>query len=213
MGAGTDGLGTPAFDSLCGVGFLSSIRFSVSLNSVSSSFGVLVMEKTFDVATDLRQFPEIAEFLGYYAASFSGMELTLWLLYGHILGMDENEAMVLLGSLQSFTLKHDAVSRIFERRRATYKDADEIAAALSEAKLVNAARNKFMHGLYLTDATYSEVRLLPFATDSTRLPKAQSQMRFIQVSVESIREEIQRIDSVHRRLSTITSKTRVETGS
>jgi hypothetical protein len=121
-----------------------------------------------DWVYDLEQHPEIAAKVGVFTARFAALEQILWKLYGIVLGSpDERGAMVLLGGLQSFTVKLDAIERY-----ATYRfdkdKAEKYKALFKLAKEINRFRNELAHGLYMTDDSKSVVLIDVYLTDPKR---------------------------------------------
>jgi hypothetical protein len=126
------------------------------------------LRKRFNEMTDLAPFPEIATLIGNYTAQFARFELSIWSAYGVVLGMEEDEVMVLIGDIQSFATKLTGVERFLLEKRNHIDFNLSIRKIFQSARQINTFRNKLVHGLYLTDKKRTAVYLLAFGTDPNR---------------------------------------------
>jgi hypothetical protein len=105
----------------------------------------------------LHEHPDIARHVGCYVATFSGLEMALWFLYAEILGTDFKGAVELLGEIQSFTVRLNAVERFAKHVNAV--DLGKYMAALEQARRVNTFRNLLMHGIYGISSITNELEI------------------------------------------------------
>jgi hypothetical protein len=82
--------------------------------------------------------------------------------------MEEDDAMILLGDLQSFSMKLTAIERFFLERKSHIEGNYSIKKILEKARSINSFQNKIAHSLYLTDKTHAKVFLLAFASDPNK---------------------------------------------
>jgi hypothetical protein len=148
----------------------------------------------FSRITDLVAFPEIARLIGIYTAQFGRMELVLWHAYGLVLNMEEDEAMILLGDLQSFAIKLTLVERYFLQKRNDMLGNYSIKLIFEQARIVNTFRNKIAHSQYLTDETNYKLFLQAFASDPNRvIPMStlvdSDKPNFFELSAERMKDE------------------------
>jgi hypothetical protein len=120
------------------------------------------------VITELVPFPGLARLIGIYTAQFARIELSLWQTYGLVLGIDEDDAMILFGDLQSFATKLTAIERYFIERRNHIPGNYLTKMIFNEVRAINTFRNKISHGLYLTDKEATKVFVLGFGSDPKR---------------------------------------------
>jgi hypothetical protein len=158
------------------------------------------LREQFSITTNLQQFPEIARHVGLYTATFANAELPLWAIYSIILGMEDIEAIMLLGDIQSFTVKLSAVERIFVRRKDSFAPYAGIFETVFDlAKKVNKFRNKLAHGLYVTDESKSKVYIHAHQSDPKRKHPAKGTMfhdtdDFFQLTEKRLTTELQLIN-------------------
>ncbi|MEA2934312.1 MAG: hypothetical protein QOD74_958 [Variibacter sp.] len=170
----------PTFISSCGLGGVLSIRSRTFLVASSNFGGFMAGPDLYEDATflmTLHDFPDVAREIGHFVCAYSGLEISLWKLYGSILGADEAGAIELLGGIQSFTHKLDAIDRFLEH--STFGRAVECREILTKARDVNTFRVSLMHGLYglhtdgtlwlhvsRTDPTRSRRKIIPLVAKS-----------------------------------------------
>lgn len=139
-------------------------RFVASTSDRSSA-----MSKPSDsdvhIIQNLNGHDHLAHRLGQFVAVFAGLEVSLWKLYGKIIG-NELGAIALLGSIQSFAVKLDAVERFVLTTRP--KDKRAILDVLREARDLNTFRNDLFHGSYMQHNTDRSVWLFTNMTDPSR---------------------------------------------
>jgi hypothetical protein len=139
------------------------------------------IRKKYSYATDLSPFPEIAALIGRYTASFATAEIGLYQVYGIVLGMSEHDAMILLGAIQSFTARLEAVERLFLYSEKVGMEYNLLLKqTLDASKLVNQFRNKLAHGTYVTDKERTTLYILAFATDPVRHSPKNSEKPLLQ---------------------------------
>jgi hypothetical protein len=119
----------------------------------------------------LHAFPEIAQRLGQFMATFAAVERLLWSLYGLIIRSSDEGARALLSHIDSFTTKLTAF-----RQFLPYSPLDNDARAaalqiLKEAGECNQFRNALAHGLYLSDDHGKRVVLITGAVSEKRNPR------------------------------------------
>jgi hypothetical protein len=144
------------------------VSISESRDSQAGFFAMEDLRKRFDEMTDLAPFPKIATLIGNYTAQFARFELSIWSAYAVVLGMEEDEVMVLIGDIQSFATKLTGVERFLLEKRNQINFNLSIRKIFQSARQINTFRNKLVHGLYLTYKKRTAVYLLAFGTDPNR---------------------------------------------
>jgi hypothetical protein len=155
--------------------------------------------------TRLNDFPEIAREIGHFTAAFSGMEFSLWKIFGFVLGTDEIGAMHLLGAIQSFTVRMDAVERYFERRKCSLPKADLYPEVFKDARAANRFRNLLAHGNYFTNEGRTQVLLQAYLTNPMRDKRPE-----LWLSVPRINNEMRMIERVNGNIYSIIKATAPE---
>ena len=130
----------------------------------------------FNWFADLQAHPDLAEQIGHYTAEFSLFEHGLWQIYGIVLGTDGVGAMTLLGSIQSFSLKLQAVERLFDLKMSSDPMANEFRSVFAGAKKINAFRNILAHGLYVSDEAKTEIWIISYLADPGRKQKPETEL-------------------------------------
>ena len=117
---------------------------------------------------NLEKHPDVARAYGNYMAAFACLEQDLWLVFASILDTDYLGATRLLGHLQSFTVKIEAIEN-FAPHAKTLKPAGKkgVDVIFSIAREANAFRNKLAHGVFGEDLKGNLV-LSPFFGSTSR---------------------------------------------
>jgi hypothetical protein len=120
----------------------------------------------------LHAFPELAEHVGQFMASFAALEHLLWSLYGKMLGSTNNRsAIALLGHIESFAIKLTAMKNFIPYCHLPQPQREMAATLFNQVREINAFRNSLAHGLYLSDEKGTRVEILAYATSTDRKPK------------------------------------------
>jgi hypothetical protein len=122
----------------------------------------------FVYSSELAEFPEIARFLGQYIAAFANFEAVLWLLFGILLGMSERRAMYLLGEIQSFSVRLNAMDRHSQQSELPTDKKAALRQIFNGAKDCNTFRNQVVHGQFLTNKEKSSVVVLEYPSNPTK---------------------------------------------
>ena len=162
----------------------------------SDSFAMADLKDQYNRITRLNDFPEIARLIGIYIAHFGELELLIWHTYGIIIGLEEDDAMQLLGQIQSFSTRLEYVETFFKNRRSDMNSNSLVSEIFELTKKINMFRNKLVHGLYVTDGTKSKVYVSDRVTNPKRVPKrpvTEDTDKFFELSEGLIKAEIGKI--------------------
>jgi hypothetical protein len=115
----------------------------------------------------LHEHADLAVNIGLFIGAYASLEVILWKLYSHILGLSEHSTIELLGGIQSFAHKLAAVERFASTSAAAKGSLRRYAEIFEEARAINSYRVDLVHGLYMEHKDGS-VWLFGGRTDPTR---------------------------------------------
>jgi hypothetical protein len=107
-----------------------------------------------EIVANIRKYPDVATEIGIFIAAYAGLELALWHVFAQVLGREDPNASVdLLGHIQSFSLRLDAIERFLPHSPDKKKLEKTAADIISKARDINKFRIDLVHGLYFKRST------------------------------------------------------------
>jgi hypothetical protein len=139
----------------------------VSLGNIAAT----AMEKTVhsdETLTDLCDSPMIAQWLGCYIAQFSIFDFALLGLYSTVLGKEPEGTLAILGSIDSFSKRLDAIEKYLPLAKLEPSLKERIKRIIPEIRARNSFRNAIVHGMYFQNTKTKRIRVRAFMTSTRR---------------------------------------------
>ena len=134
----------------------------------------------------LEKSPEVAMWLGVFIGEFAVVDMMLVKLMSVILDEDDDMKVshAILAQISGFTDRANMVRKAAENSQIAPEKKRLVVGFVDDILEINSLRNKYVHGLYVTNVITGNVTLTPWATTSTR-----RKSKPIQVTIASISED------------------------
>lgn len=121
-----------------------------------------------NVETALEVEREIAYQIAIFISLFSTAELLTPHVLAEVIGISDQQAEIILGSLISYSTRLKIIQALLPGKIKDQATAQNVALMVSELVWLNAERNRYVHAQYSKTGSLGELRRYVYFTDAAR---------------------------------------------